>query len=50
MDDKWTSFEKSGKIVDYLIYKGMYDENLSTGESNGYYNGKGNSAQGISCI
>ncbi len=49
-EEKWNIFASTGKISDYLIYKGLVCESklYEIGDINGNNQSKGNSSSGIS--
>lgn len=44
-DEKWNTFENSGRVSDYLAYKGIGTKKISVpkGEQTGAENNRGNS-------
>lgn len=49
LDEKWNTFALTGKIADYLEYKGIFTGKLNeNGDINGDDNSQGNSYSGIS--
>lgn len=42
-DSKWNKFERTGRIADYLSYKGVISENVT--DSDRTYNNRGSGAE-----